>query len=62
MPCNVTSCKINSSHKVTSLPAVMSLPFNSSRFNTLSDNDLRDNVMSDEFYKNFFLIFIPDFS
>lgn len=62
MPCNVTSCKINSSHKVTSLPAVMSWLFNSSRFNTLSDNDLRNNVMSDEFYKNFFLIFIPDFS
>lgn len=62
MPCNVTSCKIDSSHKVTNLPAVMSLPFNSSRFNALSDNDLHDNVMSDEFYKNFFLIFIPDFS
>lgn len=62
MPCNVTSCKINSSHKVTSPLAVTSWLFNSSRFNTLSDNDLRNNVMSDEFYKNFFLIIIPGFS
>lgn len=62
MPCNVTSCKINSSHKVTSPLAVTSWFFNSSRFKALSDNDLRNNVMSDEFYKNFFLIFIPDFS
>lgn len=62
MPCNVTSCKINSSHKVTNLPAVTSWLFNSSRFKALSDNDLRNNVMSDEFYKNFFLIIIPGFS
>lgn len=50
MPCNVTSCKINSSHKVTSPLAVTSWLFNSSRFKALSDNDLRNNVMSDEFY------------
>lgn len=50
MPCNVTSCKINSSHKITSPLVVTSWFFNSSRFKALSDNNLRNNVMSDEFY------------
>lgn len=62
MLCNMTSYKINSSHKVTSPLAVTSWLFNSSRFKALSYNDLRNNVMSDEFYKNFFLIIIPNFS